>query len=102
MEIEIGKRYVIKAGTLVFSVNLQNRIMFENDVVVEVRHTHLNQVFFGYIVDNSTFGPDYITDNELEFGPDAISEEYVKPELPTFVDLFVMGLPTNILNNDNK
>ena len=75
--------------------------MFENDVVVEVRHTHLNQVFFGYIVDNSTFGPDYITDNELEFGPDAISEEYVKPKTPFFVNLFLMGLPTNIINNNN-
>lgn len=102
MEIEIGKRYVIKKGTFVFSVNLQRKIMFEDDVVVEVRHTHLNKVFFGNIVEISTFGPDYVSDNELEFGIEEVSEEYVKSELPTFIDLFVMGLPTNILNNDNK
>ena len=37
-KLKFGKRYVIKAGTPVWSVDLQKRICFCDDCVVEVQH----------------------------------------------------------------
>ena len=86
--LEIGKKYLIKAGTPVFSVGLQKRITFCEDVVVEVKHTHLDQVYFGMLVDYSEFGADYETDNEIEFGADAVDSEYVKKNRGNLTDYF--------------
>ena len=68
--LEIGKKYLIKAGTQVFSIGLQKKITFCEDAVVEVKHTHLDQVYFGMLVDHSEYGADYETDIEIEFGSD--------------------------------
>lgn len=46
MEIEFGKRYVIKKGTFVFSIDLQQEIIFTRDVVVEPRQTFRNMIIF--------------------------------------------------------
>ena len=42
MEIELGKRYVIKKETPVFSIDLQQNVMFERSIVVEARQTFRN------------------------------------------------------------
>ena len=83
--LEIGKKYLIKAGTPVFSIGLQKRISFCEDCVVEVTCTHLDQVYFGMLVDHSEFGPDYETDNEIEFGAAAVDSEYVKKNRGNFI-----------------
>jgi len=83
--LEIGKKYLIKAGTPVFSVGLQKRISFCEDAVVKVTCTHLDQVYFGMLVDHSEFGPDYDTNNEIEFGAAAVDSEYVKKNRGNFI-----------------
>lgn len=103
MDIELGKRYVIKKNKPVFSIDLQQRIMFERGIVVEVRQTFRNIIFFGKIVDTSMFGPDILSNNELEFGADDVEEEYIKKDgyiiRPPIMDII---LPSQIINNDIK
>lgn len=71
-----------------WSIGLQKKISFCEDVVVEVKHTYLNQIYFGMIIDHSDFGPDYETDNEIEFGSDAVDSEYVKKNKGNLTDYF--------------
>ena len=105
MEIELGKRYVIKKETPVFSIDLQQSVMFERSVVVEARQTFRNIIFFGPIVDTSMFGPDFVSKTELEFGPDDVAEEYVKdagyvpPIAHVVIPFDTVVLPSDLINN---
>lgn len=85
-KLELGKKYVIKAGTPVWSIDLQKKISFCDDCVVEPNHTFLDKVYFGIIIDHSNYGADYYTQNEIEFGPDAVSHEYVKKNKGNLLD----------------
>lgn len=107
MEIELGKKYVIKKETPVFSIDLQQNVMFERSVVVEARQTFRNIIFFGPIVDTSMFGPDFVSKTELEFGPDDVEEEYIKKEgyviAPPIASVVIpfddVILPSDLINN---
>lgn len=105
MEIELGKRYVIKKGTSVFSIDLQQEIIFTRDVVVEPRQTFRNMIYFGPLIETSLFGPDYISNSEIEFGPDDVEEEYKKEWYiihPPIIGNIGSILPFDLTNNNIK
>ena len=48
----------------------------------------MNQVYFGIIINHSEYGADYETNNEIEFGPDAVDHVYVKKNKGNLLDYF--------------
>lgn len=75
-DIILGKEYILKSDYDYWCIELQRniRICPGQEMVVKINQTHLNQVFFGTLIDSQ---------GELEFGPDAVLSEYKAQEKPS-------------------
>lgn len=81
-EIEVGKEYVLRDDYDYWCIDLQRqvRICSGQKIVVKISCTHLNQVFFGNLIDSQ---------GEIEFGPDAVISEYDKSKDQTIPSLLI-------------
>lgn len=86
-DVVIGKEYVLSSDYEYWCVELQRniRIIPGQEMAVKIEHTFQNRVFFGRLIDSQ---------GELEFGPDAIVEEYVEP--PKLSRFLTPIIPLNI------
>ena len=74
---EYGKYYKLNNHKSYFCVQLQRMIKFEDLLVVKCSSGFYNGGHFGSLVDTRfPGGPDYDTENEIEFGDEDIISEY--------------------------
>ena len=79
MNAEYGKYYQLNNSKSYFCVQLQRMIKFEDLLVVKCGSGFYNSGHFGYLVDtNFPGGPDYDTENEIEFSDEDVIFEYDK------------------------
>lgn len=94
MEIKIGEKYQLKQDQAYFCIPIQRMVKFTSQVCVEVvcksRIHHFDQVkksdfiFFGKLIVNSAFGPDYVSENEIEFHEEDVVGTYTMKTMPLF------------------
>ena len=82
MEIKFGEKYELKQDKEYFCIQLQRMVKFTSRVCVELESRSVinyydpekpNFVYFGKLIDlNQASGPDYVTENMIEFEKDDI------------------------------
>ena len=86
MEIKFGEKYELKQDKEYFCIQLQRMVKFTSRVCVELESRseinyydpeEPNFVYFGKLIDlNRASGPDYVTENMIEFKKDDIVGTY--------------------------
>lgn len=89
MKAEYGKYYLLDNTKEYFCVNIQRRVKFSGKLAVKCDSGFFNSGHFGYLIDTSEkFGPDYETNNEIEFGDENVISEYILKDMPiTYMDI---------------
>jgi len=85
MKGEYGKYYKLNNDKFYYCVTLQKSIKFSGILVVKCDSAYGTDLHFGYLVDTGiSGGPDYDTNNEIEFCDDDIISEYTKQDMPLY------------------
>ncbi len=91
MKAEAGKFYLLDNDAMYFCVDIQRKVKFADDVIVECTNNFGDAGHFGKLVDAGyTAGPDYVTNTEIEFGDDNVIKEYELKSMP--FDIFVFDV----------
>lgn len=109
MEIKIGEKYELKQDQAYFCIPIQRKVKFTSQVCVEVvcksRIRYFDQVkksdfiFFGKLIVNSASGPDYVSENEIEFHEEDVVGTYTMKTMPLFYMDFV-GIREDLEKNE--
>jgi hypothetical protein len=82
MTVEYGKYYSLNINNYYYSITLGRKVKFTDTLVVKYNCSH-GKILFGNLVDvSTTFGPDYNTNNEIEFSENDIISEYEFKDMP--------------------
>ena len=83
MKAEYGKYYLLDNSKYYFCIDIRRLVKFSDTLVVKCDSGFLNDGHFGLLVDTTNpNGPDYDTNNEIEFSDEDIISEYTLKDMP--------------------
>jgi len=92
MKIEYGKYYLLDNSKYYFCIDISRLVKFSGTLVVKCDSGFLNDHHFGLLVDTTnSYGPNYDTNNQIEFSDSDVISEYTLLDMPLLYMDFEYG-----------
>ena len=83
MKPEFGKYYLLNTDKYYYCPVLSREVKFMGTLAVKCSSSFGNNAHFGELIDTSNpYGPDYETNNDIEFSDDDVISEYQLKDIP--------------------